>query len=52
MTAAAVSPGLVVGGYRLIALLGGGGMGEVWLAEHTVLGRPAAIKLLRTSLSR
>ena len=35
------------GSYRLVALLGRGGMGEVWRAEHHLLARPAAIKLIR-----
>jgi hypothetical protein len=40
-----------LGSYRLIKRLGGGGMGEVWRAKHRLLARPAAIKLLRPSLS-
>src|SRR5262249_45067723 len=36
-----------LGSYRLVSKLGAGGMGEVWLAEHRVLARKAAIKLVR-----
>ncbi len=36
-----------LGSYRLIEKLGAGGMGEVWRAEHCLLARPAAIKLIK-----
>jgi eukaryotic-like serine/threonine-protein kinase len=36
-----------LGSYRLVERLGVGGMGEVWRAEHRLLVRNAAIKLIR-----
>ena len=36
-----------LGSYRLTTKLGAGGMGEVWRAEHRLLARQAAIKLIR-----
>lgn len=36
-----------VGPYTLRERLGTGGMGEVWLAEHRLLKRPCAVKLVR-----
>jgi len=36
-----------LGQYRLKELIGAGGMGEVYLAEHQLLKRPCAIKLIQ-----
>lgn len=41
-----------LGSYRLVARLGAGGMGEVWRAEHRLLARSAAIKLIRPEVLR
>jgi len=38
-----------VGQYHLIRSIGSGGMGEVFLAEHQLLKRPCAIKLIKPS---
>lgn len=36
-----------MGSYQLDSMLGRGGMGEVWLARHRFLARPAAVKFVR-----
>jgi serine/threonine-protein kinase len=48
----AVAAARELGSYHLEEKLGEGGMGEVWRARHRLLARPAAIKLIRPSLTR
>ena len=43
---AQLSTGDTLGQYRIIRLLGRGGMGEVYEVEHTTLARRYALKLL------
>ncbi len=38
--------GEMIGHYRVVSLIGAGGMGEVWLARDTKLDRKVALKLL------
>ena len=38
------------GQYHLEKKIGSGGMGEVWLARHRLLARPAAIKVIRPEM--
>ncbi len=45
-----IAAGTVLEGkYRIERLLGAGGMGSVWIAEHTMLHRPVAVKVLDSS---
>ena len=42
-----LSEGPKLGSYTLVRQLGSGAMGDVWLARHALLARPAAVKLIR-----
>ena len=44
--------GTVLGSYKLISLLGTGGMGSIYIGAHTRLNRFVAIKVLRRELVR
>jgi eukaryotic-like serine/threonine-protein kinase len=47
-----IGPGTEVGGYVIDGELGHGGMGVVYSATHPVIGKRAAIKILRPDVSR
>jgi serine/threonine protein kinase len=47
-----LEPGVDVGGFVVDGILGQGGMGTVYSATHPVIGKRAAIKVLRPELSR
>ena len=49
--AMALAPGIILGPYEILAPLGAGGMGEVYRANDTRLGRIVAIKILPTTIA-
>ena len=52
LTAPALSPGQRLGPYEVVELIGQGGMGEVYRALDTRLGRLVAIKVLPNAFGR
>jgi eukaryotic-like serine/threonine-protein kinase len=51
-TIAAVRIGATIGQYRVLRRIGEGGMGVVFEAEHVLIGRKAAIKVLKPEVSQ
>jgi serine/threonine-protein kinase len=49
-TAIAAQTAQDLGSYRLVSSIGEGGMGEVWKAEHQMLARGAAVKIVKPEL--
>ena len=50
-TTSAIAPGAKLGPYEVVALIGAGGMGEVYRAKDTRLGRDVAVKVLPRSFA-
>jgi serine/threonine protein kinase len=47
-----VTPGAKLGPYEILAPIGAGGMGEVYRATDTKLGRDVAIKIIPTAFAQ
>src|SRR3954471_5505991 len=43
--------GSMIGAYRVVSLLGRGGMGAVYEAVHSVIGRKVALKTVRAEMA-
>jgi eukaryotic-like serine/threonine-protein kinase len=48
----AVAESLIAGKYRVLRLIGSGGMGTVWEGAHTTLGTRVAIKLIKPQFAQ
>ena len=51
LTLMALNPGTKLGPYELVALIGAGGMGEIYRARDQRLGRDVAVKILPASFA-
>ena len=49
---AIIQPDQDIGGYHILSFIGKGGMGEIWLARQTSIGREVALKILSPALIR
>jgi serine/threonine protein kinase len=47
----AIAPGQLVGNYQVLSRLGVGGMGTVYLAEHPIIGKKVALKVIHRELA-
>jgi tRNA A-37 threonylcarbamoyl transferase component Bud32 len=45
------SAGQIIGNYQILSRLGRGGMGEVYLAEHPLIGKKVALKVIHRELA-
>jgi len=46
-----IAPGQQVGNYQVLSRLGVGGMGAVYLAEHPIIGKKVALKVIHRELA-